>query len=99
MHRARSALRNAACVFGAGEADLFAYRPQQGRTGVDVDVIRTAIDIKSCHGSSLLRWRKICGWGWGKLAQALLVIARRKTSGVAGKSPVKKYQQKQIVMN
>jgi hypothetical protein len=47
----------------------------------------------------LLRWRKICGWGWGKLAQALLVIARRKTSGVAGKSLVEKYQQKQIVMN
>jgi len=33
VHRAGAALRDAAAVFGAGEADLFANHPQQGVVG------------------------------------------------------------------
>ena len=44
MHGAGAALRNAAAVFRAGEADLLPDRPQQRRGRIDVNVVGLAID-------------------------------------------------------
>ena len=39
IHRARAALRDAAAVFRAGEPDAIADCPQQGRIGIDIDLM------------------------------------------------------------
>jgi hypothetical protein len=49
MHRAGAALRDAAAVFGAGQADVLADRPEQGRAVVDVDVVVLAVDVETGH--------------------------------------------------
>src|SRR5207245_1645502 len=49
VHRAGAALRDAAAVLGAGEADLLTDCPQEGRAGVDVDLERFAIDRQARH--------------------------------------------------
>src|SRR3989441_4757672 len=49
VHRAGAALRDAAPVLGAGEADLLPDSPQQGRAGVDVDLAGSTIDRQACH--------------------------------------------------
>ena len=41
VHRAGAALRDAAAVFGAGEADLLADDPQERRVGLDLHVAHT----------------------------------------------------------
>ena len=55
MHGAGTALRDTAAVFGAGQADVLANRPEQRRVRIDVDVIVFAIDIEANH-PDLLRW-------------------------------------------
>src|SRR5439155_25639202 len=52
VHRARPALRDAATVLGAGETDLLAQNPQQRRVGLDLDVVRPAVDVQLGHGRS-----------------------------------------------
>ena len=49
VHRAGAALRDAAAVFGAGEADLLADDPQQRRIGLHLHVTDLAIDVELCH--------------------------------------------------
>jgi hypothetical protein len=49
MHGAGAALRDAAAVFGAGQADLFPQHPEQGRVGVDIDLMSFSIDAESSH--------------------------------------------------
>ncbi len=39
VHGAGAALRDAAAVFGAGQADVLADHPKQRRVGIDVDVV------------------------------------------------------------
>src|SRR6267378_709773 len=54
MHRAGAALRDAAAVFGAGEAHLLADHPEQGGVGLRLHVTDPAIDIElghRCHSS------------------------------------------------
>src|SRR5258708_3871018 len=57
VHGTGAALRHAAAVLGAGEADLFADHPQQGRGRIAVDLVRLAVDCKA-HGvlSPLWAW-------------------------------------------
>ena len=49
VHRARAALRDAAAVFGAGEADLFADHPQKRRVRLGLHVTHFAVDVELCH--------------------------------------------------
>src|SRR5256885_7454181 len=44
---ARAALRDAAAVLGAGEADLLADHPEQGRGRIDVDLVGLAVDCQA----------------------------------------------------
>jgi hypothetical protein len=53
MHGAGAALSDAATVFGAGQADLFADDPEQGRIGLDLHLTHRAVDRQSCHGCPL----------------------------------------------
>ena len=46
---AGAALRDAAAVLGAGQADVLPDRPEQRRVGIDVDVVIFAIDIEANH--------------------------------------------------
>src|SRR5438094_393391 len=56
VHRAGAALRDAAAVLGAGEADLLADRPQQGRGRIDVDLVGFAVDCQAhCYSSNVVR--------------------------------------------
>jgi len=47
MHGAGAALRDAAAVFGAGQADVLADRPEQGRFRLDVDIVILAVDVEA----------------------------------------------------
>src|SRR6478609_1229028 len=49
VHGAGAALRDAAAVLGAGEADVLPDRPEQRRGGIDVDVVIFAIDVQANH--------------------------------------------------
>src|SRR5881396_1892014 len=49
VHGARPALGDAAAVLRAGEADLLADCPQQGRVRVHRDVVRFSVDRQSGH--------------------------------------------------
>ena len=49
VHGAGAALRDAAAVLGAGQADVLPDRPEQRRVGIDVDVVIFAIDIEANH--------------------------------------------------
>src|SRR5262249_43280768 len=49
MDRAGAALRDAATVFRASEADILADRPQQRRVGAYIHFIVLAVDIKTRH--------------------------------------------------
>src|SRR5262245_19650348 len=53
VHGTGPAQREAATVLGAGETDLLPDRPQQGRAGVDVDLLRLAVDRQARHRASL----------------------------------------------
>src|SRR4029079_18308744 len=46
---AGAALRDAAAILGAGQADILPDRPEQRRVGIDVDVLIFAIDIEANH--------------------------------------------------
>ena len=52
MDRAGAALRDAAAVFGAGQADVLPDRPEQRRLGLDVDVVIFAVDIEAYHSQT-----------------------------------------------
>src|SRR5262245_36476059 len=54
MNGAGAALRNAAAVFGAGQSDVLADRPEQRRIWLDVDVKGFSVDRKVCHRSPLI---------------------------------------------
>src|ERR1043166_8667293 len=49
MHGAGATLRDAAAVFGAGETDVLANRPEQRRVRLDVDVVILSVDIETNH--------------------------------------------------
>src|SRR4051812_27409398 len=49
VHRACAALRDAAAVFGAGEADLFADDPQERCVRFGLYVAHFAVDVELCH--------------------------------------------------
>src|SRR5262249_50821884 len=49
VDRAGAALRDAAAVFRAGEADVLPQRPEEGRIGLDVDVVGLTVDGESWH--------------------------------------------------
>ena len=49
VHGAGAALRDAAAVLGAGQADLFPDHPQQRGVGIDVDVVRFSVDGETGH--------------------------------------------------
>jgi hypothetical protein len=49
VHGAGAALRHAAAVFGAGQADPFADRPEQRGIVGHVDVVRGAVNVESGH--------------------------------------------------
>ena len=49
VHRARAALRDAAAVFGAGEADLLADDPQERSVGLHLHVTDPAVDVELGH--------------------------------------------------
>ena len=49
VNGAGAALRDAAAVFGAGQADVFPDRPEQRRVGFDVDVDDFSIDVEAHH--------------------------------------------------
>src|SRR5262249_26130116 len=49
VHRAGAALRDAAAVFRAGEADLLADHPQERGIGLHLHVTDTAIDVELSH--------------------------------------------------
>src|SRR3954451_22602359 len=49
MHGAGAALRDAAPVFGAGQPDRVAQRPQERRARIDIDLINLAVDIQRNH--------------------------------------------------
>src|SRR6267378_3995055 len=49
VDRAGAALRDAAAVFGAGQADLLADHPEQRRVGVDVEVMRLPVNGQTDH--------------------------------------------------
>ena len=55
VHRAGAALRDAAAVLGAGEADLLADDPQKRRAGFHLHVARPAVDIELRHDNLLCR--------------------------------------------
>src|SRR5438552_2591082 len=56
VHGAGAALRDAAAVLGAGEADLLADHPQQGRGRIDVDLVGLAVDCQAhCYSSNVVR--------------------------------------------
>ncbi len=57
VHGAGAALRDAAAVLGAGEADLLADHPEQRRGRVDVDLVRLAVD---CQAHCVIS-RRACG--------------------------------------
>jgi hypothetical protein len=52
VNGAGAALRDAASVLGAGQPDLFAYRPQQGRARFNIDIVVLSVNVKSCHEAS-----------------------------------------------
>jgi hypothetical protein len=45
----RTALAYATAIFGAGEADLIAQRPQQRHVRLDIQIVRHAIDLQTDH--------------------------------------------------
>ena len=49
MHGAGAALGDAAAVFGAGQADVLAHTHSSGVSGLDVDVVRLAVDVETGH--------------------------------------------------
>src|SRR5215831_987112 len=49
VHGAGAALGDAAAIFRAGEADLLADDPQEGRVGLYLHVTYTSIDVELCH--------------------------------------------------
>src|SRR6266478_4183303 len=49
VHRTGAALGDAAAVLGAGETDLLADRPEQGRIGIDADFLGLAVDRQARH--------------------------------------------------
>jgi hypothetical protein len=51
VYGARSALRNAATVFGAGKADLLPKHPKQGCVGIGIYVMSFTVDDKAGHSS------------------------------------------------
>src|SRR5678816_4864077 len=53
VHRAGPALRDAAAVLGAREADLLADGPEQRRVGLDLHVTDATIDVELRHGAAL----------------------------------------------
>src|SRR6266404_4795269 len=74
MHRARAALRDAAAVFGAGEAHLLADHPEQGGVGLRLHVTDPAIDIElghRCHSSRRTGWLPYARQGAEAIASAL----------------------------
>ena len=50
VHGAGAALRDAAAVLGARQADLLANDPQQRRVGFHLHVTDPAVDVQLCHG-------------------------------------------------
>src|SRR5215510_16539544 len=64
VHGAGAALRDAAAVFRAGEADLLADHPQERGIRLDLHVVDFAVDVEFCHElplASCVR-RKSCDW-------------------------------------
>jgi hypothetical protein len=51
VHSARSALCDAAAVFGASKADLLPQCPKQWRVGVGIDIVRFTVHRKMGHSS------------------------------------------------
>jgi hypothetical protein len=49
MNRAGAALGDAAAIFGAGQADMFANDPQQGRVGLRRYFPHRSVDVEFCH--------------------------------------------------
>jgi hypothetical protein len=49
MHRARPALRDAAAIFGARQADMLADDPQERHVVLDVDLNDFAVDVELRH--------------------------------------------------
>ena len=47
VHRAGAALRDAAAVLGAGQAELLAQHPQQRRVGLGLELAHRAVDVQS----------------------------------------------------
>ena len=54
-HRAGAALRDAAAIFGAGQADLVAQRPEQRHFRLDIELMLGTIDLECDHRGFLLR--------------------------------------------
>ena len=51
VHRAGAARCDAAAVFGAGQADLFADDPEKRRVRLGLHVTHFAVDVELCHAS------------------------------------------------
>src|SRR5260221_384113 len=77
VHGAGAALRHAAAVLGAGEADLFADHPEQGRGRIDVDLVRLAVDCQA-HGVLSPLWacgqERFVGAGHARTLQAQILL-------------------------
>jgi hypothetical protein len=58
VNGAGAALRDAAAILGAGQADLFPQCPQQRGVGVDADLVRFSINGETDHPSS--PWFVVC---------------------------------------
>jgi hypothetical protein len=54
MHRARTALGNAAAKLGASHAQLVAKYPQQGHLGLDVYLMAFTVDVQFQHACILV---------------------------------------------
>ena len=52
VHRAGAALRHAAAVLGAGQPELLAQHPEQGRVGFGLELAYLAVDVQAWHGNS-----------------------------------------------
>jgi hypothetical protein len=81
MHGARAALGDAAAEFGAGQADDVAQHPQEWRIRLDVDLVRSSVDLDGDHRGSPQRWVM-------QLGDGLTVTSRRnQTSSAIGPRP------------
>src|SRR5262249_57985063 len=58
VHRASTALGNPAAIFRAHQTERIPQHPEQGRVGIDIDVVGSPVDGKTRHPLPLDRTSK-----------------------------------------